>query len=122
MRLVWKQYCYGKKGDTMKHASIGYNKIAQSLAFATILLFSEAGIAGRGYGSGAGEGQNYNARIPKAEARFFAVYDVNRDGFLSSEEVAAMGMPVRTFKQTDSNKNGKLCKDEFAKMWARPPK
>ena len=119
---VSKKYCFGKKGDTMKHTSIGYNKIVQSLVFATVFLFSEAGIAGRGYGSGAGEGQNYNAYIPRAEARFFAVYDVNRDGFLDPEEVAAMGMPVRTFKQTDSNENGKLCKDEFAKMWARPPK
>ena len=42
--------------------------------------------------------------------------------FLGLEEVTAMGMSVSTFKQTDSNKNGKLCKDEFAKMWASPPK
>jgi hypothetical protein len=107
----------------MKPISIGHNKLAQSLAFATVLLFSAVGIThARGYGSGGGEGQNHNYYIPMAEARFFAVYDFNRDGFLSLEEVTAMGMPVRTFKQTDSNKNGKLCKDEFAKMWASPPK
>ncbi len=107
----------------MKHNLIGHNKLAQSLAFATVFFFSVAGVThARGYGSGGGEGQNHNHYIPMAEARFFAVYDVNRDGFLGLEEATAMGMPVSTFKQTDSNKNGKLCKDEFAKMWASPPK
>lgn len=52
-----------------------------------------------------------------AEARFFVVYDVNRDRFLDPEEVAAIRMPDSSFIQTDSNKNGKLSRDEFAKMW-----
>jgi len=111
------------KGDKMKNISIGRNKLAQSLAFATVLLFSTVEIIhARGYGSGGGEGENHTYYIPMAEARLFAVNDVNRDGFLGLEEVTAMGMPVSTFKQADSNKNGKLCKDEFAKMWTSPPK
>jgi hypothetical protein len=32
-----------------------------------------------------------------------------------------MGMPDSFFIQTDSNKNGKLSRDEFAKMWANFP-
>ena len=107
----------------MKNSSIEFNLIVQSLIFATLLLFTVVGtIQARGYGSGSGEGENHNFYMPKAESRFFAIYDINRDGFLGLDEVTAMGMPIGTFDQTDSNKNGKLSKDEFAKMWARPPK
>lgn len=105
----------------MKSISIGHRRI-QLLVLATMFLFSMAGITyARGYGSGDGEGQNHNDYVPMAEARFFAVYDVNRDGFLVLEEVAAMRMSDSLFIQTDSNKNGKLSRDEFAKMWANPP-
>lgn len=105
----------------MKSISIGHRRI-QLLVLATMFLFSMVGITyARGYGSGDGEGQNHNDYVPMAEARFFAVYDVNRDGFLVLEEVAAMRMPDSLFIQTDSNKNGKLSRDEFAKMWASPP-
>jgi len=106
----------------MKSISTRHNKIAQSLILAAVLLFGAIGITyARGYGSGGGEGQNHEDYVPMAEAKFFAVYDVNRDGFLAHEEVAAMGMSVSFFKQTDSNKDGKLSMDEFAKMWAIPP-
>lgn len=106
----------------MKSISTRHNKIAQSLILAAVLLFGAIGITyARGYGSGGGEGQNHEDYVPMAEANFFAVYDVNRDGFLVHEEVAAMGMSVSFFKQTDSNKDGKLSMDEFAKMWAIPP-
>lgn len=107
----------------MKHISIAYNMIVQSFVLVTLLLFTVVGTTqARGYGSGGGAGQNHNHYVPMAESRFFAIYDVNRDGFLELDEVTAMGMPINTFDQTDSNKNGKLSKDEFAKMWARPPK
>jgi hypothetical protein len=107
----------------MKSISTGYIRRTQSLILATIFFIGAIGITfARGYGSGGGEGQNHNDYVPMAEARFFAVYDVNRDGFLVPEEVAAMRMPVSFFIQTDSNKNGKLSRDEFAKMWASPPK
>jgi hypothetical protein len=56
-----------------------------------------------------------------AEARFFVVCDVNRDRFLDPEEVAAMRMPDSFFIQTDSNKNGKFSRDEFAKTWVGNP-
>ena len=69
----------------MKPDLIGHNKLAKSLIL-TVFLFSVAGVThARGYGSGGGEGQNHNHYIPMAEARFFAVYDVNRDGFLGLE-------------------------------------
>ncbi len=107
----------------MKNSSIDFKVIVRSLVLATLLLFIVVGtIQARGYGSGSGEGENHNFYMPKAESRFFTIYDINRDGFLELDEVTAMGMPIRTFDQTDSNKNGKLSKDEFAKMWARPPK
>ena len=94
----------------------------QLLILMMIFLFSATGITfARGYGSGDGEGQNHNDYVPMAEARFFAVYDVNRDGFLVPEEAAAMKMPDSLFIQSDSNKNGKLSRDEFAEMWANPP-
>lgn len=106
----------------MKSISIGHIRIVLSLVLATIFLFSTIEITfARGYGSGDGEGQNHNDYVPMAETRFFAVYDVNRDGFLVPEEVAAMGMPDSLFIQTDSNKNGNLSRDEFAKMWANFP-
>ena len=107
----------------MKNSSIEFNVIIKSLTLVTLLLVTTVGpIQARGYGSGSGEGENHNFYLPKAESRFFATYDINRDGFLGLDEVTVMGMPIRTFDQTDSNKNGKLNKDEFAKMWARPPK
>jgi hypothetical protein len=106
----------------MKSISIGHIREIQLLILVTIFFFGVTGITfARGYGSGDGEGQNHNDYVPIAEARFFAVYDVNRDGFLVSEEVAAMGMPDSFFIKTDSNKNGKLSRDEFAKMWANSP-
>ena len=106
----------------MKSISIEHIRRIQSLILATIFFFGAIGITfARGYGSGDGEGQNHNDYVPMAEARFFAVYDVNRDGFLVPEEVAAMGMPDSLFIQTDSNRNGKLSRDEFAKMWANFP-
>jgi len=106
----------------MKSISIGHIRKIQPLILATIFFFGAMGIAfARGYGSGDGEGQNHNDYVPMAEARFFAVYDINRDGFLVPEEVAAMGMPDSFFIKTDSNKNGKLSRGEFAKMWASSP-
>jgi len=106
----------------MKSILIEHIRRIQSLMLVTIFFFGVTGITfARGYGSGDGEGQNHNDYVPMAEARFFAVYDVDRDGFLVPEEVAAMGMPDSIFIQTDSNKNGKLSRDEFAKMWASPP-
>ncbi len=107
----------------MKHISIGHNKLAQLLAFATVLLFSTVGTThARGYGSGGGEGQNHSYYISNEEAKFFAVYDFNRNGYIDPEEVAFMGMPARIFNQTDSDKNGKLDKGEFSKMWTGSPK
>ena len=106
----------------MKSISIGHIRRIHSLILATILFIGMTGtIFARGYGSGDGAGQNHNDYVPMAEARFFAVYDVNRDGLLVPEEVAAMGMPDSFFIQTDSNKNGKLSRGEFAKMWASSP-
>ncbi len=105
----------------MKSISIGYMRRTQSLILATIFFFGAIGTTfARGYGSGDGEDQNHNDYVPMAEARFFEIYDVNRDGFLVPEEVAAMRAPYSFFFQTDSNKNGKLSRDEFAKMWASP--
>ena len=95
---------------------------AQLLFLATIFLLGMVQLTfARGYGSGDGAGQNHNDYTPMAEARFFALYDVNRDGFLAPEEVAAMKMPKSVFVQTDTNKNGKLSRGEFAKMWASFP-
>ena len=105
----------------MKSISIGHIRIIESLISATIFFFGVTGTTfARGYGSGDGEGQNHNDYVPMAEARFFAIYDVNRDGFLVPEEVSAMRMPDSFFIQTDSNKNGKLSRDEFAKKWSSP--
>jgi len=105
----------------MKSISIGHIRIIESFILATIFFFGVTGTTfARGYGSGDGEGQNHNDYVPMAEAGFFAIYDVNRDGFLVPEEVSAMRMPDSFFIQTDSNKNGKLSRDEFAKKWASP--
>lgn len=105
----------------MKSISIGYMRRTQSLILATMFFFGAIGTTfARGYGSGDGEDQNHNDYVPMAEARFFAIYDVNRDGFLVPEEVAEMRMPDSFFIQTDSNKDGKLSRGEFAKMWASP--
>lgn len=106
----------------MKSILIISNSKSQLLLLATIFLFGMAELTfARGYGSGDGAGQNHNDYVPMAEARFFSYYDVNRDGFLVPAEVAAMRMPESIFVQTDSNKNGKLSRDEFAKMWANFP-
>ena len=109
----------------MKHFLVECALITQSLrlVFTMLFLFILADtVQARGYGSGDGAGQNHNYYIPIAEARFFMIYDVNRDGYLDPSEVAEMSMPISTFNQTDSNKNGKLDKGEFARMWASPPK
>tara|TARA_R110002073_G_C9236970_1_gene561349 strand:- start:197 stop:520 length:324 start_codon:yes stop_codon:yes gene_type:complete len=101
----------------MGHFSLGPHKVAQSWAFATVLLFSVGDVTNaRGYGSGSAQGEFYNDYMPRAEANLFAEYDLDKNGFLSPVEVTGMGMSAKTFKQADTDKNGKLSRAEFAEM------
>ncbi len=52
---------------------------------------------------------------PEAVSLPWELYDTNEDGYISTDEAAAQGMPVRTFKGLDIDRDGRLNQDEFTK-------
>ena len=88
-----------------------------------VVLFSLVNLThARGYGSGGGEGENCRECTPGIEVIFFMIHDINKDAFLSPEEAALIKMSNETFEQADTNRDSKLNKTEFLKIWENLPR
>tara|TARA_B100000686_G_scaffold332063_1_gene396375 strand:+ start:3877 stop:4194 length:318 start_codon:yes stop_codon:yes gene_type:complete len=97
---------------------IEYFSKIQLLLLAILIFFSIfiGTIFARGYGSGDGNGQNYSDYVPMEKIRIFESYDINRDGYLIFEELITMKITNSLFNQMDLDDNGRLSRNEFAKM------
>jgi Ca2+-binding EF-hand superfamily protein len=56
-----------------------------------------------------------NRNTSEAVAPPWELYDTNEDGYISTDEAAAQGMPARTFEGLDIDRDGRLNQDEFSK-------
>jgi hypothetical protein len=92
----------------MNYSSTLQNKAAQSIALASMLLIGAIGIV-------------QADSVTKEDAPSWATYDTNNDKSVSLTEATANKMPPQTFKELDTNHDGKLSSDEFNKE-SRPMK
>ena len=86
----------------MNYFSTLQNKAAQSIALASMLLIGATSYV-------------QADSITKEGAPTWSTYDTNNDSFVSLEEAIAHKMPIQVFKELDTNHDGKLSSDEFAK-------
>jgi len=92
----------------MNYSSTLQNKAAQSIALASLLLIGAIGIV-------------QADSVTKEGAPSWATYDTNNDNSVSLKEATTNKMPIQTFKELDTNHDGKLSSDEFTKE-SRPMK
>lgn len=57
-----------------------------------------------------------NPDATEAIAPPWELYDIDEDGYISFEEAAAQKMPKQIFEGLDIDRDGRLNRDEFAKM------
>jgi len=86
----------------MNYSSALHNKAAQSIALVSMLLIGATGIV-------------QAVSITKEDTPSWADYDSNNDNFVSLKEATSKQMPTQVFKELDTNHDGKLSNDEFAK-------
>ncbi len=92
----------------MNYSSTLQNKAAQSIALASVLLIGAIGIV-------------QADSVTKEDVPSWATYDTNNDNSVSLKEATTNKMPIQTFKELDTNHDGKLSSDEFNKE-SRPMK
>lgn len=66
-------------------------------------------------GAASATGSAHAASAPGSDKPSFVKYDTNQDGLVSLEESKTHGMQTKAFEEADSNSDGQLTKEEFAK-------
>lgn len=86
----------------MNYSSTLQNKAAQSIALVSMLLIGATSIV-------------QADSMSKEGTPSLTAYDTNNDNAVSLQEATSKQMPAQVFKALDTNHDGKLSHDEFAK-------
>ncbi|SEP32372.1 hypothetical protein [Nitrosovibrio sp. Nv6] len=79
------------------------------------LIISILGISGLAHAETPAEQENDARDVPERVAPPWELYDADEDGYITPEEAAAQGMPAKTYKGLDIDRDGRLNQDEFSK-------